>query len=123
MNAVHPQARPFIQALARKQLLHQRCNACSRVQSLARALCHHCHSDRLAWEHSAGTGIVEAVSRIDRAPSPQFRELVPYTLVIVAMAEGHRLMGHAQPGLAIGEPVTAGFFEHDSRTLIRFTRS
>ncbi len=123
MNAVHPRALPFVEALARQQLVHQRCDACSRVQSLARALCHHCHRDKLVWVRSAGTGIVQAVSRVERAPSPQFRDLVPYTLVIVAMTEGHRLMGHAQPDLQIGDQVTAGFFNHGANTLIRFSRS
>ena len=45
---------------------------------------------------------------------------MPYTLVIVELAEGARLMGHATPGVAIGQRVRAGFFEHQDRQLIRF---
>jgi uncharacterized OB-fold protein len=48
---------------------------------------------------------------------------VPYTLVLVDLDEGARLMGHADPGVAIGARVSAGFFEHDGRRLVRFQRA
>ena len=41
--------------------------------------------------------------------------------MIVELDEGARLMGHAAPGVAIGQRVRAGFFEHLGRQLIRFT--
>ncbi len=123
MNATHPNAQPFIDSLTNRQISYQRCLACDPLQSLARSQCSHCHSARLDWQISAGNGLVDAVSVVARAPTAAFKELVPYALVLVSMAEGHRIMGHGEPGLQIGDPVTATFFEHGSRTLIRFTHS
>ena len=41
-------------------------------------------------------------------------------LVIVTLEEGARVMGHGTPYLAIGQAVTAGFFDHGGQTLLRF---
>jgi uncharacterized OB-fold protein len=46
--------------------------------------------------------------------------LAPYTLVVVTLEEGARLMGHATPGVQIGDAVTATFFKHLDQTLVRF---
>jgi uncharacterized OB-fold protein len=59
-------------------------------------------------------------TEVTRAPSQAWRALVPYTIVIVELDEGPRLMGHAESGLAIGDRVEAGFFEFEGRTLLRF---
>jgi hypothetical protein len=48
-------------------------------------------------------GTVYASTLVQRAPSAEFRAIVPYRIVLVDMAEGFRVMGHAAPGLAIGD--------------------
>ena len=53
-------------------------------------------------------------------PCADFRALAPYTLAIVQLDEGPRLMGHAAAGVQIGERVRAEFFEHLGRPLLRF---
>ena len=50
----------------------------------------------------------------------EFRALAPYTLAIVELDEGPRLMGHAVPGVAIGDRVRAEFFAFAGRKLVRF---
>jgi uncharacterized OB-fold protein len=57
---------------------------------------------------------------VGRAPSDAFRPLAPYTLVIGALDEGARVMGHATSSIKIGERVVATFFEHLGETLIKF---
>jgi len=120
--ASDPISRPFVEGLARGVVRYQFCSACGAAQKLARYACRACGSTRLAWKDSAGGGTVFATSVVSRAPSDAFKPLVPYTLVLVDLDEGARLMGHADPGVAIGERVSAGFFEHDGRRLIRFRR-
>ena len=61
-----------------------------------------------------------AVTEVARAPSDEFRALAPYTLVLVQLDEGPRLMAHATAGVHIGDRVHAGFFDHQGRTLVRF---
>jgi uncharacterized OB-fold protein len=63
---------------------------------------------------------VYASTRVERAPSDEFRVLAPYVIVLVDLDEGYRMMAHGTPGLAIGERVRAGFFEHGGRQLPRF---
>jgi uncharacterized OB-fold protein len=118
-----PISRPFVEGLARGELRYQRCADCGAVQRLARYACRACGSTRLEWKNSAGGGIVFAVSVVSRAPSDAYKPLLPYTLALVDLDEGARLMAHAEPGIAIGERVAAGFFEHDGRRLIRFRRA
>ena len=55
------------------------------------------------------------------APTEEFKALVPYDLVLVDLAEGARVMGHATPGLAIGDAVRADVFRVGERNLLRFS--
>ncbi len=111
---------PFTEGLARGQLRYQRCADCGAAQTLSRLACTACGSERLAWHDASGRGTVLAASVISRAPSDAFRPLVPYTLVMVELAEGPRVVGHALPGTAIGDRVHASTFEHERRKLLRF---
>ena len=121
-TASDPISRPFVEGLARGVLRYQCCMDCGAAQKLARYACRACGSTRLEWKDSAGGGTVFAASVVTRAPSEAYKALLPYTLVLVDLDEGARLMAHAEPGVTIGERVVAGFFEHDGRRLIRFQR-
>jgi uncharacterized protein len=113
-------ARPFVEGLAGNVLRFQRCAACGAAQTLARYACAQCGSTQLQWHESAGTGRVYATTIVNRAPSEAHRELVPYTLVLVDLDEGFRLLGHGEPDFKTGDPVAAQFFEHAGRKLVRF---
>ena len=121
-TAFDSNSQPFVDGLARGELRYQSCMQCGATQKLARYACRACGSTKLEWKISSGNGVVYAVTVVTRAPSDGFKPLVPYTLVLVDLDEGARLMGHADPGVAIGEKVAAGFFEHEGRRLIRFGR-
>jgi uncharacterized OB-fold protein len=113
-------AAPFNAGLAEQVVRFQRCEDCQAAMTLPRYACTRCGSTRLAWRDASGGATVYAVTEVARAPSDEFRPLAPYTLVIVTLDEGPRLMGHALPGTAIGDRVSSGFFEHNGRHLIRF---
>jgi len=115
-----PLSQPFVDGLKQHQVHFQRCKHCQAALTLARYACTECGSDALEWVNSAGTGVVYARTIVSRAPSDLYRPLAPYTLAIVQLDEGSRLMGHATPGVEIGQRVRAGFFEHAGMTLIRF---
>lgn len=112
---------PFTDGLAQGQLRYQACEDCGAHQTLSRLACTTCGSPRLAWRAASGRGTVLATSVVSRAPSDAFRPLVPYTLVLVALAEGPQVVGHAVPGTAIGDHVQAGTFAHEQRSLLRFS--
>ncbi len=113
---------PYAEGLDTGHVRYQSCADCGAAQSLERHACQRCGSVRLAWRDAAGGATVYAVTEIARAPDDSFRALVPYTLVLATLDEGPRVMGHAEPGVAIGDRVRAGFFRHGERTLLRFQR-
>lgn len=119
MTATSPSA-PFVAGLERGQLRYQVCAQCNAAQTLARYACARCGGTQLTWRDARGTATVYATTVVARAPSDEFRPLAPYTLVIAELDEGPRLMGHASPGITIGERVAADFFQFAGRTLLRF---
>src|ERR687887_382922 len=102
-----PLSAPFVEGLNHGLLRYQACRECGAPQTLARYPCRRCGSPRLEWRDSNGRGTVYAIAIVERAPSDELRALVPYTLALADLDEGPRLMGHAAPGLTIGERVTA----------------
>ena len=50
-------------------------------------------------------------------------ELNDYKVSVAEHRAGAMALLHADPGLRIGERVTAGFFVHEGRTLVRFARA
>jgi hypothetical protein len=111
---------PYVDGLTLGVLRYQHCVGCGHAQRLAHHACERCGSDRLQWREAGGGGTVYAVSEVARVPSASFRALLPFTLVLVDLDEGARVMAHAEPGVAIGDRVVAGFFEHAGRPLLRF---
>jgi uncharacterized OB-fold protein len=122
MNAMipGPLSGPFLDGLARGELRYQACLACEAPQTLARYACRNCGSTRLEWRRAAGRGTVYATTVVARAPSEEFRTLAPYTIAIVSLDEGPRVMGHAAAGAAIGDRVVAEYFAFAGRNLVRF---
>lgn len=112
---------PFVEGLREGRLRYQRCCSCGCPQTLQREACTSCGDLQLEWKDASGHGVVHAVTVVWRAPSDSFRPLVPYTLVLVTLAEGPRVMGHGSPGLQIGQPVVASYFAHDGTNLLRFS--
>lgn len=115
-------ATPFNDGLRASVVRFQSCAACGHAQTLARYACQRCGHDGLDWRDAAGTATVRATTVVARAPSEDFRALAPYTLVLATLDEGPRVMGHAEPGVAIGERVRAGFLRFGEGTLLRFLR-
>ena len=115
-----PLSAPYVEGLAAGVIRYQSCADCGAAQTLPRYACRRCGSGRLEWLDSCGRGTVHAASVVMRAPSDDFRALAPYTLVLVDLDERARVMAHAQAGVAIGDRVSATYFKHGERTLIRF---
>ena len=113
---------PFLEGLRRGEIRYQICVGCGAAQTLARYACRACGGGQLEWRTARGSGHVYSTTSVARAPSDEFRALAPYTLAIVELEEGPRVMGHASPGVRIGDRVSAHFFEFGDRRLIRFTQ-
>lgn len=114
-------ASPFAQGLAAGVLRYQRCAGCGAAQTGQRFACTTCGSRQLAWWDAAGTGTVFSVSTVHRAPADAWRALAPYTLVLVDLDEGPRVMAHGTPGLVIGMRVLAQPVVLAGQALVRFS--
>lgn len=110
----------YLDGIQHGVLRYQRCAACGRALTLSRLACPRCGSAELPWLASKGSGHVYALTHVTRAPSDAFRSLVPYTLVLVDLDEGPRLMAHGVPGLRIGERVRALPLRAGSLCLMQF---
>lgn len=86
-------SKPFWEACNAEQLLLQRCAGCRHIFYFARRLCPACGGVELAWEASAGTGRIYSFSEV-HVPfqGPAWAGQVPYTVVLVDLDEGPRLL-------------------------------
>ena len=119
---MHRLAAHFWNGCAAGELRYQRCRACAALQSYPRAYCARCAAADLEWRTAQGIGVVYALTRVERAPSDEFRALAPYVIILVDLDEGGRMMAHGAPGLSIGARVRVRFFEHGGRHLPRVER-
>jgi uncharacterized OB-fold protein len=105
------------------RIVYQRCAACGHTWYFHRDFCPACGDGAPAESVSAGTGTVHAGTLVLRAPSDEFRAIAPYRIVLVDVDEGFRMMGHAEPSLAIGDRVRAEVRTLAGRSLPFFNRN
>ncbi len=92
LPVVNEDTREYWAACQRHELLIQQCRACGRFQFYPRGICAHCLSEDLAWAKASGKGEVYSFSVVQRPPTKAFAADVPYTIAVVELAEGVRMM-------------------------------
>lgn len=114
-------SQPWWEALARHELVHQRCDDCGRWRWPPRDMCGECGSFAWSWQPVSGDGVVVSHIRTHHSFLPGLE--APYTTVFVAIAEQDDVVipafwrGAAEP--TIGQPVRATFVETaDGDTLL-----
>ena len=85
---------PFWQAAKQGRLLIQRCPNCGGNQFYPQSSCRRCLSDELEWVAATGKGTVYSYTVIHRAPSRTFEPDVPYTVALVDLDEGCRMISN-----------------------------
>jgi uncharacterized OB-fold protein len=94
---------------------YQRCGECRRPVFAPRVLCPLCGSTDLSWHESSGRGVVYSATTVHS------RNADPYTVVLVDLDEGFRVMATltgVEPdddGSAIGARVEVSAGERDGR--------
>jgi uncharacterized protein len=104
---------PWWEALARHELLIQRCDGCDRWRWPPRATCNSCGSFQWSWHEPSGRGHVASWTVTHRAASDI---AVPYVVVLVRIEEqddiflpGHFDGPQTGVGLTVGLEVFASF--------------
>ena len=107
-----PDSEPFWQGAAAGELRYQRCGACDTAIFFPRSICPECGAPNPDWLTSDGSGTVYACSTVHRAP-PAFKDDAPYTVLLVDLDEGFRMMSRlvdADPdAVSVGDRVTVVF--------------
>lgn len=108
---------PWWAALARHELIHQRCDDCDAWRWPPRAMCGECGSFSWSWKPWAGRGTVISVIRTHHAFLPGFE--APYYTVFVSIDEQADIVmpgtWHATTAPAVGDRVE-GFFDDVSQS-------
>jgi uncharacterized OB-fold protein len=116
--------KPFWAAAAEGRLVLQHCRSCGRIRFPPRHQCPHCWSPDTDWKDASGHGEIESVTIVRRAPTAAFRELVPYAIVAVTLAEGVRmitnLIGDGALDAQIGDKVVVCFEPRPNGALPQF---
>ena len=89
---------PWWDALARHELVHQRCDACGRWRWPPRAMCGDCGSFEWSWQPVSGDGEVVSWITTHHAFLPGFH--APYHTVFVRIAESDDIV---MPGTWFGD--------------------
>jgi uncharacterized OB-fold protein len=103
-------------------ILYQQCAACGAKQYFHRRFCAACGAPDPALLRASGEGTVYAATLVCRAATPEAREHVPFSILLVDAAEGFRMMAHGAHDLAIGDKVTARFARFTGRLVPYFER-
>lgn len=109
---------PFWAAARRGQLVAQRCVRCGNFRWTPSEVCPECLYSEASWTELAGTASVWSYAVYRRAMHPAFAERVPYTVAMLELPEGIRMLGmiHTSTGdadrdgeIRIGDQVRAVF--------------
>ncbi|MDO5740186.1 MAG: OB-fold domain-containing protein [Ornithinimicrobium sp.] len=87
-----PISEPFWAGVDDERLMFQRCSACERAIFPARGHCPGCWSQDLVWQESTGRGTLASFAAVHRPGHAAFTDLTPYTLALVDLEEGFRML-------------------------------
>lgn len=107
-----PETVGFWEGVKQSELRLKYCAHCDRMLHPKRIICTDCGNTDLAWRTAKGLGQVYSFSDIHRAAAKEFAASVPYTVGVVALAEGVHLFTRfiADPGpIVIGAPARVDF--------------
>jgi uncharacterized OB-fold protein len=89
---ITPLNAPYWEALAAGQLLYQRCKRCQHAVLPARSECPYCLHPSLTWQQASGAAKLISWIVYHHAFHPAFASRLPYTVAVVELAEGARLV-------------------------------
>jgi len=87
-------SQPFWEASRRHELCLQRCGSCGAFRYPPAVLCPECLSEEVAWKRVSGRGKVFSFVVFHRLYHPAFEADLPYTVALVELEEGPRLISN-----------------------------
>jgi uncharacterized OB-fold protein len=74
----------------------QRCRNCRQLRFFPAPVCPACLAEDATLERMSGRGTVYACTTVHRAPNPSFAKETPYTIALIDLTEGARLMARLE---------------------------
>jgi uncharacterized OB-fold protein len=99
---------PFWNGLAQGEVRLQQCHECGVHQYPPESFCYECGAQKMSWVAVAGEGEVYSFIVVHQQYHKAFKDFLPYTVVIVQMDEGPRMLGlmlDRKKATAIGDRV------------------
>ena len=84
----------FWEACNRGELVIQHCPRCDALRHPPRPMCPGCRSKELGWKKVSGLGTVYSYTVTHQAIHPSLRGRVPWTVIMVDLDEGVRMISH-----------------------------
>jgi uncharacterized protein len=104
------------------KLCLQRCLRCREFRFPPGYSCRKCGSTEADWVNVSGRGTIYSFTIIHRGPTPEFARIAPYTLALVELEEGPRMMTHIiterPEEIAIGDRVSVVFEERADGVMV-----
>jgi uncharacterized OB-fold protein len=88
------EGQPFWEATRDQRLVLPWCTECDAAFWYPRPACPRCASSAIEWRPASGRGVVYAASTQHQAALPALADRVPYSVVLVDLDEGVRLMSN-----------------------------
>jgi uncharacterized OB-fold protein len=88
-----------------ERLVYQCCERCQNVWYFRRSFCPRCGSHDVEDCQASGRASVHAITKVVRAPTTEWSDLAPYTILLLDAEEGFRFMAHGNATASIGNIV------------------
>ncbi len=103
----------FWEGIQQGRLLLQRCKSCGHRWHPMADICERCLSTETEWCDSQGAGTLFSYTVVHHAVHPAVAAWIPYTLILVQLDEGPRILSTLSPDQAgpvvIGSRMKLGF--------------
>jgi uncharacterized OB-fold protein len=83
-------SRPFFDAAREGKFLLRYCPTCSRYLVPSAEVCDSCFDYNIEWRESSGRGKIYSFVLNYQVIHPSFKDLVPYSVIVVELEEGPR---------------------------------
>lgn len=115
LPVIDADTKPFWDAAREGKLKIKHCDECGKAHFYPRALCPHCHSDRLDWIEVKGAGEIYTFTIARRGAGKAFEADAPYVVALIQLDEGPRMMSNVVTddveAVRIGQRVRVVFAE------------
>jgi uncharacterized OB-fold protein len=119
-----PDSLPWWEGLDHGVLRAQRCNRCGTTFAPPTPTCPQCGTRDFAWTMLSGRGRIYSWVKVHIAMDPAFENDVPYSIAVVELEEGPRVVGRLLEGEGVdGLAVEAEIYRVEGQALLGFRPS